>query len=61
MSSESWALSITAATALRFSHFLGCSPEFWLNLQSAYDLSVALTEHGPAIEREVHPRNELAA
>jgi plasmid maintenance system antidote protein VapI len=34
----------------------GTTPEFWLNLQSAYDLSVALAEHGAAIERDVHPR-----
>jgi antitoxin HigA-1 len=33
--------SITAATALRLSRFLGCSPEFWLNLQAAYDLDAA--------------------
>lgn len=33
--------SITAATALRFSRFLGCSPEFWLNLQASYDLDAA--------------------
>jgi hypothetical protein len=32
-----------------------------LNLQAAYDLSRALAEHGPAIERDVHPRAELAA
>src|SRR5947207_11634772 len=33
--------SITAATALRLARFLGCSPEFWLNLQAAYDLEAA--------------------
>lgn len=33
--------SITAATALRLSRFLGCSPEFWLNLQASYDLDAA--------------------
>jgi plasmid maintenance system antidote protein VapI len=37
------------------------TPQFWLNLQSAYDLSVAMAEHGPAIECKVHPRDELAA
>ncbi len=30
--------SITADTALRFSRFFGTSAEFWLNLQSLYDL-----------------------
>ena len=47
---------ISADTALRLARYFGTSPEFWLNLQSAYDLSVALDEHGPAIERDVHPR-----
>jgi addiction module HigA family antidote len=32
--------AITADTALRFSKFFGNSPEFWLNLQSRYDLVV---------------------
>jgi addiction module HigA family antidote len=53
--------SVSADTAIRLARYFGTTPEFWLNLQSAYDLSVALAEHGPAIEREVHPRNELAA
>ena len=30
--------SITADTALRFSKFFGNSPEFWINIQSHYDL-----------------------
>ena len=30
--------SVTADTALRFSKFFGTTPEFWLNLQNAYDL-----------------------
>jgi len=29
---------ITADTALRFSRYFGTTPEFWLNLQTAYDL-----------------------
>ncbi|GIK99091.1 MAG: hypothetical protein BroJett029_33000 [Alphaproteobacteria bacterium] len=32
---------ITADTALRFSLYFGNSPEFWLNLQSHYDLKMA--------------------
>ena len=32
-----------------------------VNLQSARDLSLALAKNGPAIERDVHPREELAA
>lgn len=30
--------AITPATALRLERFLGCSAEFWLGLQAAYDL-----------------------
>ena len=33
--------SITADTALRISLFFGTTPEFWLNLQTSYDLKVA--------------------
>ena len=33
--------SITGDTALRLAHFFGTSPEFWLNLQSLYDLRIA--------------------
>jgi addiction module HigA family antidote len=53
--------AISADTAIRLARYFGTSPEFWLNLQSAYDLSRTLAEHGLAIERDVHPREELAA
>jgi len=33
--------SITGDTALRLGHFFGTSPQFWLNLQTLYDLRVA--------------------
>src|SRR5712692_6357523 len=33
--------SITGDTALRLGHFFGTSAEFWLNLQSLYDLRLA--------------------
>lgn len=32
---------VTADLALRFSKVLGQAPEYWLNLQTAYDLAVA--------------------
>jgi antitoxin HigA-1 len=48
--------AVSADTAIRLARHLGTTPEFWLNLQSAYDLSLALVEYGPAIERDVHPR-----
>jgi len=45
--------SITADTALRISRFFGTTPEFWLNLQTAYDLKVARQTVGNRIEQEV--------
>ncbi len=35
--------SVTADTALRLSRAFGTSPEFWMNLQTHYDLELALT------------------
>jgi plasmid maintenance system antidote protein VapI len=32
---------MTADTALRLAHFFGTSAEFWINLQSLYDLRIA--------------------
>ena len=40
---------ITGDTALRLAHFFGTSPEFWLNLQSLYELRVAERKAGKAI------------
>jgi addiction module HigA family antidote len=42
--------SITGDTALRLAHFFGTSPEFWLNLQSLYELRVAQQKAGKAIK-----------
>src|SRR3954452_14461050 len=53
--------AITADTAIRLGRYFGTTPDFWLNLQSAYDLSRVLAEHGDEIEREVIPRGEAAA
>ncbi len=47
--------AVSADTALRLARYFGTTPEFWLNLQSAYDLSRALAERGLDIERDVHP------
>ena len=46
---------VTAAMALRLGKFFGNGPEFWLNLQSHYDLEVARDRAGDRIEREVRP------
>jgi addiction module HigA family antidote len=44
---------ISADTALRFARFFGTTPEFWLNLQSHYDLEVQRDHVGGLIESEV--------
>ncbi len=43
--------AITGDTALRLAHFFGTNPEFWLNLQSLYDLRVAQKKAGKSIRR----------
>jgi addiction module HigA family antidote len=40
---------ISADTALRLAHFFGTSAEFWINLQSIYDLRMAQRESGKTI------------
>jgi addiction module HigA family antidote len=47
---------VTAETALRLARYFGTSPQFWLGLQSDYDLDVAADEHGERLEREVQVR-----
>jgi antitoxin HigA-1 len=44
---------VSADTALRFSRFFGTSAEFWLNLQSQYDLDVEGDRLGSRLEAEV--------
>ena len=41
--------AITGDTALRLGHFFGTSAEFWLNLQSLYELRLAEQKAGRAI------------
>src|SRR5712664_3999376 len=43
--------AITGDTALRLAHFFGTSAEFWLNLQSLYELRIAQAKAGKAIDR----------
>jgi addiction module HigA family antidote len=41
--------SVTGDTALRLGHFFGTSPQFWLNLQTLYDVRMAQHKAGKAI------------
>ena len=42
--------SVTGDTALRFGHWFGVEPQFWLNLQSQFDLATAERRNGAEIE-----------
>jgi len=52
---------VSADTALRLARYFGTTPEFWLNLQSHYDLAISRSEHGDEILREVQPRRAQAS
>src|SRR5580704_8043343 len=43
--------TITGDTALRFGHWFGVEPQFWLNLQAAYEIRVAAEKAGREIAR----------
>jgi antitoxin HigA-1 len=43
--------AITGDTALRLGHWFGTNPQFWLNLQSQYDLRLAEAEAGKEVRK----------
>lgn len=47
--------SITADTALRFGRFFGMEAQFWLNLQSRYDLQKTEANLDKRLDKEVVP------
>jgi len=51
---------VTADTALRLARYFGSTPQFWLNLQSAYDLRRAEIAAGRRIAREVSAMTDAA-
>jgi addiction module HigA family antidote len=48
-------IGITADTALRLAKYFGTTPDFWLNLQSRYDLLMAQREIGREVDK-IDPR-----
>ncbi len=48
--------SITPDTALRLARYFGTTPQFWVDMQSAHDLSLAQSEIGDRVAAEVRPR-----
>lgn len=51
--------AITGETALRFGHWFGTDPEFWINLQAQFDLASAEEATGEAI-RSLPTREDLS-
>ncbi len=50
--------NVTADTALRLAQYFGTTADFWMNLQSAYELDSARMELGKAIQR-IPKRSEM--
>jgi len=55
--------AISGDTALRLGHFFGTSPQFWLNLQSLYEIRLAEEKSGKAIKKlpSLKPGEEVHA
>jgi addiction module HigA family antidote len=47
---------ITTDTALRLGRYFGTTPDFWINMQAAYELAIAEDKLLPQIEKEVQRR-----
>jgi addiction module HigA family antidote len=50
---------VSADTALRLARFFGSTPDFWMSLQSSYDVKVARAAVGKEIEKSVKPKELL--
>jgi len=48
------ARAVTADTALRLGRYFGTSAQFWLNLQTHFDLEVQKDKIGARLDQEVH-------
>lgn len=46
---------VTADTAIRLASYFKTTPEFWMNLQSAYTLSRVQVEAGETITKAIRP------
>jgi addiction module HigA family antidote len=48
--------AVTPDTALRLARYFGTTAQFWLNLQTSYDLKITEREVGSKIAKEVRSR-----
>jgi len=52
--------NISAETAIKIGRFLNTGPEFWMNLQSLYDIEEAEKHHGREL-KAIHPYTSATA
>ena len=52
---------ITADTALRLGRYFGLSATYWMNLQALYEIEIAEDRLEDRLEKEVTPRDDVAA
>jgi antitoxin HigA-1 len=52
---------ITADSALRLARYFDTTPEFWMNLQSRYDLEMAKDRLAEKVKQQVRPLHRAAA
>ena len=52
--------AISPDTALRLARFFRTTAQFWLNLQSSFDLKQVESEQGRKIQREIRPLKSAA-
>lgn len=48
--------AVTPDTALRLARYFGTSAEFWIGMQTTYDLETARDQLGSRIDVEIQPR-----
>lgn len=53
--------AVTADTALRLARFFGMSADYWMTLQSRFDIQTAEDKTGGKLDREVRPLKRRAA
>lgn len=53
--------AVTPDTALRLARYFDTTPQFWMNLQTAFDLKQAETAVGEKVAREIRPMHAVAA
>ncbi|WP_374503113.1 HigA family addiction module antitoxin [Zoogloea sp.] len=53
--------AVTPDTALRLARYFDTTPQFWMNLQTVFDLKQAEVAIGERVRREIRPMHAVAA